>query len=249
MFCIICGCHIPPNAKKCPDCNNTIANMEYCNGFWQELNQNMPVQTAEEKNGGNQQSQPDRRKKEVSPAPKKVGKKVKQRQSTPAVKTVLIAESAIIALLILYTAVSGASHKGRLHALQEQIELQEASIDDLNQDLGDAEETNAALQEQVAAQQKEIAGLKQGAELEEETYVSEEETYSSEESNPQDDERYGEDSQEYYSQSNDQQGDNQQENTSWEEESPEREHGHPEYPDTELLENFSIQRAGDGQEE
>ena len=249
MFCIKCGCHIPPNAKKCPNCNNTIADMEYCNGFWQELNQNMPVQTAEEKNDRNRHSQLDRRKKEVSPAPKMVGKKVKQRQNTSAVKTVLIVESAIIALLILYTAVSGTSHKGRVHALQEQIELQEAAIEDLNQEIGAAEETNAALQEQVATQQEEIAGLKQESELEEETYVSEEEIYSSEENNPQDDEHYGKNSQENNSQSNDQQGANQQENTSGEEESPEWDYGHPEYPDTELLENFPIQRAGDGQEE
>ena len=40
MFCIKCGCRIPLKATKCPDCGADLPVMEYCGGFWTELNQN-----------------------------------------------------------------------------------------------------------------------------------------------------------------------------------------------------------------
>ena len=40
MFCIKCGCRIPKNTQKCPDCGADRPGMEYCGGFWSELNQN-----------------------------------------------------------------------------------------------------------------------------------------------------------------------------------------------------------------
>ena len=217
MFCIKCGCHIPPNAKKCPDCGEAIANMEYCNGFWQELNQNMPVVTPEEKGSEAHKNQPARRKKEVSPAQKKTVKATKQKKNTSTFKTVLIAESAIVALLLLYTVISGSLYKGRINALQEQIEAQEATIEDLNQDLDVAKENSSALQELVAAQQEEIDGLKQESISEEETYVSEDETNPSEEDILRGDGSYEDNSPEDESQGDDLQRENQQTNVSEEE--------------------------------
>ncbi len=40
MFCTKCGGRIPPEASKCPNCGADLPVMEYCGGFWSELNQN-----------------------------------------------------------------------------------------------------------------------------------------------------------------------------------------------------------------
>lgn len=45
MFCTKCGCRIPMKAQKCPDCGADLPVMEYCGGFWSELNQNMGAGT------------------------------------------------------------------------------------------------------------------------------------------------------------------------------------------------------------
>lgn len=45
MFCTKCGCRIPSDASKCPDCGSDRPNMEYCSGFWLELNQNTQANT------------------------------------------------------------------------------------------------------------------------------------------------------------------------------------------------------------
>lgn len=41
MFCKKCGRRIQDTDSKCPECNAEIPEMEYCSGFWMELNQNL----------------------------------------------------------------------------------------------------------------------------------------------------------------------------------------------------------------
>ena len=48
MFCTKCGGRIPPEASKCPNCGADLPVMEYCSGFWSELNQNTQSGAKEE---------------------------------------------------------------------------------------------------------------------------------------------------------------------------------------------------------
>ncbi len=48
MFCTKCGGRIPPEASKCPNCGADLPVMEYCSGFWSELNQNTKSGAKEE---------------------------------------------------------------------------------------------------------------------------------------------------------------------------------------------------------
>ena len=41
MFCRKCGRRIQGAGARCPACNAEIPEMEYCSGFWVELNQNL----------------------------------------------------------------------------------------------------------------------------------------------------------------------------------------------------------------
>ena len=55
MFCTKCGGRIPPEASKCPNCGADLPVMEYCGGFWSELNQNTQSGAKEAMTAGGQE--------------------------------------------------------------------------------------------------------------------------------------------------------------------------------------------------
>lgn len=124
MFCIKCGCRIPANASKCPDCGADRPGMEYCGGFWSELNQNTqcpnhsPVVSKEK----TLTREMDVKKEHLNSndAAIKLCKKEKNAEKSPFLRNTVMIEGAIILILFLYTLVSGVS-------LRKQISEAEAN--------------------------------------------------------------------------------------------------------------------------
>ena len=105
MFCANCGCRIPTRAAQCPECRADVPKMEYCSGFWLELNQNSLSNTEAGKY---------EELKETKDAAEAASVAVERNKRSPLLKRALIAEAAIIAILLLYSTISGAALKNTI---------------------------------------------------------------------------------------------------------------------------------------
>lgn len=140
MFCNKCGCKIPVNASRCPNCGADIPSMEYCSGFWSELNQNSQA------NGDAADiKKQELRNRNTGTEPEgsipNAGKAVKvENAAKPYLrfnKYALIAEAVIIAVLLLYHVVSAASLRGELNKTQKEYSSVNEEMEKLNETIKD----------------------------------------------------------------------------------------------------------------
>lgn len=145
MFCNKCGCEIPVNVSKCPNCGADIPSMEYCSGFWMELNQNSSAndditdikeQKSQDQNAGMKSggSIPDARKHVMH-----------EKAAKPSLlfKYAMIAEAVIIASLLLYHVVSAASLRNELNKTQ-------TMYNSVNEEIGKLNETIQNLKQEIS---------------------------------------------------------------------------------------------------
>lgn len=154
MFCSNCGCRIPAKALKCPNCNTAVNEMEYCSGFWSELNQNSSLHINEQQNTYNKPDIGDDR--EVSDEaeklkPQSVNSPLNRVNKPLFMKYAVLAEAAIIVILLLYSAISGAVLKHKLN---------------------ESNERNSVLEEQMNRLSAEYSSLKQQSESKDTDYDS-----------------------------------------------------------------------------
>lgn len=168
MFCKNCGCRIPASAPKCPECGVDRPVLEYCAGFWTELNQNTRVK--KQKPGadvpGNKadlrldglESEDNHEKKNRKPEPV-----VTRKDNLPANRAkpkkggyiLQIIEAAVILSLVLYSMLLGNTVKNKNN-----------KISAMEQDLGRAKTEIQQLREKVqSAELHETDGLSQSDKL------------------------------------------------------------------------------------
>ena len=190
MFCANCGCRIPAKAIRCPECNAEVSKMEYCSGFWLELNQNS---LSDEKAAQHKEQVGAENKQdlvlETKPA-NTAGEKNKHGQFW---EKLVKLEAAVILILLLYNAISGAVLKkeinkgkddyteleGRFTELNENYESTkknyedllnkqpevsteeyETTIADLEKEKNDLSEENKKLEEEKEQLQEELENLR-----------------------------------------------------------------------------------------
>lgn len=136
MFCSNCGCRIPVNASKCPNCNAAIHEMEYCSGFWSELNQNSMLCIDNEQ--ANTKSRTVIEHDQLQPSEVKDQKlraesslNVENKNKSSFIKNVVIAEGVIILVLLIYIIISGAVFKYRINELNEQYSILEEQYENM----------------------------------------------------------------------------------------------------------------------
>lgn len=139
MFCEKCGCRIPGKASKCPGCGADLPGMEYCSGFWAELNQNSLVNNSfgneEEQNTReshvNEETTPTK-ETGISDSRLKKGISIKgnMRQAIPftLLKYAAIAECVIILILLIFNGVSGSALKKEISQLSEDCDQLESQL-------------------------------------------------------------------------------------------------------------------------
>lgn len=154
MFCSNCGCRIPAKALKCPNCNTAVNEMEYCSGFWSELNQNSSLHINEQQNTYNKPDIGD--DLEVSDEaeklkPQSVNSPLNRVNKPLFMKYAVLAEAAIIVILLLYSVISGAVLKHKLN---------------------ESNERNSVLEEQMNRLSAEYSSLKQQSESKDTDYDS-----------------------------------------------------------------------------
>lgn len=136
MFCSNCGCRIPAKASKCPNCNTTVEEMEYCSGFWSELNQNSVLHIDEYQKNTDCKVENDidqEAQGEVETLKPQVGiNSLKNKNKFPFIKYAVIAEGVIIVILLLYNSISGALLKHKLNESNEQNSMLKEQINSLN---------------------------------------------------------------------------------------------------------------------
>ena len=169
MFCEKCGRQIPGNASKCPGCGADLPGMEYCSGFWVELNQNSQADKTKKQKEPDQKSEKSTSAEKSGNADAKRKKDVRVKEDMKpgilysVLKYAAIAEGVIILILLIHNAVSGG-------ALQKEMDRQ-------NEDLkAQYEEKSEALQNDYDSISKDFDNLKEEKEqLEKEKKQLEEE--------------------------------------------------------------------------
>lgn len=203
MFCEKCGCRISGKVSKCPGCGADLPNMEYCNGFWAELNQNSLVNKNFENTKGqnaqeshfNEETAPTK-ETEISDSRLKKGISIKghRRQNIPftLLKYAAIAECVIILILLIFNGVSGRALKKEISQLNEdcdqletQLATKESEYKKIKEQIDELNSQNENTQtEQEELQEKYDSLLKEFDEVKEERDQLERELNSLEEDTP-----------------------------------------------------------------
>ena len=132
MFCTNCGCRIPAKAIKCPECNAEVSKMEYCSGFWLELNQNSLSNEKADQYKEKVEADNDNKEElvvETKPA-NAAGENNKNGQFW---KKVVKAEAAVIVILLLYSTISGAVLKKEINKGKDNYAELESRFAELNE--------------------------------------------------------------------------------------------------------------------
>lgn len=146
MFCIKCGCHISAKAEKCLECGADLPSMEYCSGFWSELNQNHEAMGDD-----------GREVKQVECIENKRSDALKRRitsergsgQKDKASKWqyLLIAEGVVILIVLLFGIISGSRLRRQISELNNQNAKLEEEKGALQIEYEKLEREKAALEE------------------------------------------------------------------------------------------------------
>lgn len=170
MFCKKCGCRIPSNASKCPDCGSDLPNMEYCSGFWSELNQNSQTQKMHSNQAVKEKENTPQSAKE---ADTNLNPKVKEKfntdkkgtKKTSILKYAAIVEGLIIIILFLSTTVSNFALKREVNELKTQNAAADENYKELEKQNKAIQTENESLQEQNKKWEQDYKALSQEYDL------------------------------------------------------------------------------------
>lgn len=162
MFCRKCGRRIQGAGARCPACNAEIPEMEYCSGFWVELNQNLdpvdrghniqrdtnsPVVPGAEKNFQETASVDQEKAYNRSNTERESGPSIQMNSShhnalhkksrSSTLLPLIIGEAVLLLILFIFLFQSGARASKQIDKLNAEIDMLEKKLNSL-----EAEKTN-----------------------------------------------------------------------------------------------------------
>lgn len=141
MFCKQCGCHIPATSATCLECRAKVPELEYCSGFWIELNQNSAQKSVNddlepaasehcEIKIDNPKESPIKREEQEK---RTIQDNCKKRNLAIGLLCLVFVETALIIVMLLILLSTGSEWRKKTHALESEIARVESEVQEVQE--------------------------------------------------------------------------------------------------------------------